>query len=156
MMIENLKEKDIDETYNLIKEVTSDLKIYSMRARKYWLSYYTPKSLSRKINEGKWILLIAKIDEKIVGFSDAWVEAGVARSDWSCIKKEFRRMGIGTALFERKEKESINMKCHKIETDSRTTNKAGIAFLRSRGFKKAALLKNHWFKQDYYLWYKFV
>jgi ribosomal protein S18 acetylase RimI-like enzyme len=156
MLIEILKEKDVRDTYNLIKQVTSDLKMYSSEARKYWLSYYTPESLAKKVHDRKWILLIAKVDGNVVGFSDAWIEAGIARSDWTCIDKVYRRNGIGTALFIRKEKESIKRKCHKIEADSRTNNKPGIAFLRSRGFRKSALLNKHWFNQDYYLWYKFV
>jgi ribosomal protein S18 acetylase RimI-like enzyme len=102
MRIEILKNKDIPQASKLARKIINQTLYYSKEARKEWSKYYSVKTLRGKLEAGIWFIFVAKDKNKIVGFSDVRIEGKVGRSEWSCINRKYRRMGIGTALFKRK------------------------------------------------------
>lgn len=156
MKIELLKDKDILQASKLARKIINQTFYYSKQARKEWSQDYSPKMIKDKLKSGIWFFFVAKDKNKIVGFSDVRIEGKVGRSEWSCVDKNYRRRGVGKALFKRKIQLCKNRSCHKIVADSRMNNREGIAFLKSLGFRIEARMRNHWFKQDYYYWGKYI
>ncbi len=102
-------------------------------------------------------MLIAKDKNNVVGFTNVYkIMGGVAQCDWCIVHPDYQHKGVGHALLNALYEECKKQGCHKIETDSRINNKAGIDIIKSTGWQKAAMLKNHWFGQDYFLWEKFL
>ncbi|MBI4215037.1 GNAT family N-acetyltransferase [archaeon] len=147
--------KDVKQTHALVHSVIRNHPSYSPEASKFWESYYTPAVLKKHLHDDDWLLLVAKQDGQVIGFTDImWFTGGVARSDWTIVHTKYRNKGIGHALMRARVVAARKRSCHKMVADSIVGNKDGERLLKSSSFKKVALLRNHWFHQDYWLWEK--
>ncbi|MBI4095241.1 MAG: GNAT family N-acetyltransferase [DPANN group archaeon] len=157
IQIAKLTPKYIKQTHELLHKIIRHHKCYSEHACKYWEHFYTPAKLRGDLNDAQWIMLIAKDNNNVVGFTNVYkIMGGVAQCDWCIVNPNYSGHGIGHALTKALFKECRKAGCHKIETDSRINNAAGISLLKATGWQKVSLLKRHWFGQDYFLWEKFL
>lgn len=153
--IELLKPEEARQAAALIKSVILENPYYNAAVKKEYISWYTPTQLLRHLKKKDMILAVAKISNKIVGFGSVWRSfGGVGWSDWTLVDKKYRREGIGTKIWNFKISQAKKLGIHKVVADSLAMNKEGNKFAKAHGLRRVAVLKRHWFGQDYYLWEK--
>ncbi len=151
--LEILKQEDVNEAAGLIKTVIKENPYYNSRAKQEYTSWYTPQQLLRHMKKKDLIMTVAKSNGKIIGFGSVWRSmGGVGWADWTMVHKKYRREGIGTALWKFKINIAKKLGIHKIMADSLVINKEGNKFAKAHGLRKIAILRKHWFGQDYCLW----
>lgn len=150
-----LKEKDIGELSKLAKKVISEIPYYSKNAKKHELKKFEAKTLKQKIKDKNNRYIITKINNKPVGFCYGYFDAGTFWLEWIGVDKEFRRKGIATSMI-RFILNKIRPRVHKIWNDTRANNKEAAALFKKLKFEKVTQIKNHWYKQDFCLWQKFI
>ncbi len=150
------KPEDLIALSYLIKEVISHTKYYSKYAKDSEIGRFTSHRLRQYFLDCEYIIFVAKVDEIIVGFRIAQIDADILLLDWTGVKKEYRGQGIAKMMhkFTFCYVEDNLPFIHKIYCDSTIDNKESISLLKKMGFRKIAILKNHWYKLDYYLWEK--
>ncbi len=72
------------------------------------------------------------------------------------VEKSSRRNKIGINLIKFIEVEAKKLGAHKISLVTRTNNNNSISMLKKMNYKKIANLKRHWYKEDFYMWEKFI
>lgn len=112
--------------------------------------------IRKELKDKSNLFLVAKEINKIVGTLNGYYEAGMFWIDWLVIDPSYRRNGIAKSLMNYLEKKLKKEKIHKMWCDCRINNKESISLLNKLKFKKIAKLKNHWYKQDFYLWQKYL
>lgn len=155
LIINPLNEKDVKEFSKLATEVISKTPYYSQNAKKHELKKFEVKCLKQKIKDKNNCYVTAKVNNKIVGFCYGYFDAGTFWLEWIGVGKEFRRKGIATSMIMFAHKK-LKSRVHKIWNDSRSNNKEAVAFFKKLKFEKVAHIKNHWYKQDFCLWQKFI
>lgn len=152
-----LKPEEVTQAANLMKKVLLENPYYNKESKKEYMIWYSAEQIMRHMKKGDVILTAAKINGKIIGFGSLWKSfGGVAYSDWTVVDKNYRRIGIGTALWNYKIRLAKKQGVHKVVADSLVINKEGNEFAKSHGLRKIAVMKKHWFGQDYYLWEKIL
>ena len=132
MIIMKFKESDTEEIVALFYETVHsvNLKDYAKKQLDAW----APKEERElKINTwreslGKNITFVAKIDDKIVGFSDMTYTGHLDRL---YVHKDYQGQGVATALVHNLEAEAKKLNLLKIDTDASITAKA---FFEHRGY----------------------
>jgi ribosomal protein S18 acetylase RimI-like enzyme len=145
---------DVVRVSSLVKDIIPELKIYSKEARDTFVSELSYENLKKEVRNKYSVFLAAKIGKEIVGFLIGHFYGSVLWLDWVAVKDTMRRRGIATEIIKNVEDRAMKVKAHKIWCDSRSNNTPSINLLRSRGFRRAAILKNHWFGQDFFIWEK--
>lgn len=127
------KETDIEEIVSLFYETVHsiNLKDYSQKQLDVWATKEEkePKINSWKVTLGQNITFVAKINDKVVGFSDLTYEGYLDRL---YIHKDFQSQGIASALVDMIESEAKKLNLLVIETDSSITAKP---FFEHKGYK---------------------
>lgn len=138
--IREFRSEDIDaltDIYNwYISEttVTFDLEPYTPKKRKeMWMSHY---ALS-----GRYRLLVAEIDDKIVGYASSSQLRVKAAYDPSVevsiyIKKDAHRLGAGSLLYERLFEHLNREDVHRAYAGITLPNEASLAFHKKFGFSE--------------------
>jgi len=153
--IEILKLNRFDKFYKKAKElVVKQYKDYPLWVRKYyWKIHFDPEKLKTGIKDGAKIILLALVDNKIVGFFLLSIgKLGDTDLMWLIIDSEYRRKGLGTKLLEEAEKIALDNKSHFMFLY--TENKANIEFYKKRGFYLVGQHKKAWLGQDEYIMQK--
>lgn len=106
------------------------------------------KMLLKIMKQKDFVFLIAELDNKVVGFISFEIEKEAERIflDVLAVHKNFRKMGIGTQLFEEMEKYLDKLKLKKLFFIVRDYTKEMNAMARKRGFKLSCKL-NRWEKE---------
>jgi len=156
MQIDFLKNNDINEFSRLARIIILNTPYYSSLAKKHEIKKYSTRNLRLKLHDRKNLYILAKNENKIVGFCNGYFDAGIFWIDWVGVHISFRGKELSVKLLNFLEKTLKKSNVHKIWCDCLTTNKQSISLLKKLKFKKFALLKKHWYKQDFYLWYKFI
>ena len=156
MKISILKKNDIKEFSYLAKNIISNTPYYSILAKKHEVKKYNVNNIKYKLKNKKDLYVVIKDKNKIIGFCSGHFDALTFWIDWIGVEKNLRRNKVSIRLFNFLEKRLKKSGVHKIWCDSRTNNKESLPLLKKLKFKKIALLKKHWYKQDFYLWYKFI
>lgn len=151
------KEDELVETSELFSEVLQDLQYYNSLAKENELKKYTPPKLSRKQEEDPYSVLVA-IDKsgKIIGFCFSHFDDFTIWLDWFGTEQSVRDKGVGTAIVKHLLETAPKRNAHKVWCDTRTSNEKSKRLLRKLGFSEIAEVKNHWYKQDFILWERFV
>lgn len=150
------KKNDLKALSRLIKEVIAATPYYSKHAKESERKRFSPKALAKTIRGNNQLYLVAKKRNKIIGFCNGYFDAGLFWIDWLGVEHASREKGVALRLLTNLEKKARKKNVHKLWCDSRINNKESVALLKKASFKKAALLKKHWYKQDFYIWYKFI
>jgi ribosomal protein S18 acetylase RimI-like enzyme len=134
--------------------IINSLSCYTPAARKSEIKKYGARELEEKIKSDKFSVLLAFDGKDIVGFLFSKWDDATIWLEWIGVAKSERRKGIASLLLESLSRTMPKRKAHKSWCDCRTTNHASKRLLVSAGYKKLAVITNHWFKQDYILWQK--
>lgn len=151
-----LKPDEVAEFSHVFREVVSETPYYSKEAKAAEIRQFSPREVRKKLDGGDYLFLISKMNGKIVGFSCGYYDAGLFWGDWFGVKKGFRGRHIALDLLDYRDAFLKRHGVHKIWNDCRTNNKESIGLLKKRGFRKIARMNRHWYKQDFYIWYKFL
>ena len=101
-------------------------------------------------------VLVAKVADRLAGFCFSNSDDQTVWLAWLGVHPRWRRMGVGTSLLEQLNLRARKLGSHKIWCDSRTDNQASAALLRRHGYQKIFTLKRHWYRQDFFIWEKYV
>lgn len=156
MKITPLKRVDIKQTSQLLKKIINRTFYYSKLARKKELEKFNPAIIRKEFKDKNNLFLVAKNKEKIIGVLNGYYEAGMFWADWLVVDSKFRRSEVAESLMDYLEEKFKKEKVHKIWCDCRTVNKESIALLKKLKFKKIVKIDKHWYKQDFYLWQKYL
>ena len=156
MEIAFLKKNEINEFSEKVKEIILSTPYYSKIAKREEIKKYKVSELRKKLKDKDKIYLVAKTDNKIIGFLNGYFDCETFWVEWAGVEKNSRRKGIAINLNKFLENNLKKSNIHKIWCDCRTNNKESINLLKKLKFKKIALVKRHWYKHDFYLWYKFI
>lgn len=132
MKITKFKETDTEEIVTLFYETVHSVnsKDYSQAELDAWapIDEKESKMKSWKESLGQNITFVAKINDKVVGFSDL-TQTGYL--DRLFVHKDYQRQGIATALVDMLESEAKKLNLLEIDVDASITAKP---FLEHRGY----------------------
>ena len=155
MHIENLKRPDIVAFSRVARSIITTTKYYSPVARVSESKKYSPKQVLEDIADSSHIILVAKEEQRVVGFLHGHFNDGTFLIDWIGTHTASRGTRVASQLLNGIQKK-IATRVHKIWCDTRTENKEAVRFFKKHGFKKVATLKDHWYRQDFFLWEKLL
>ena len=114
---------------------------------KEWIKY--GKEAGYSWND-KYYFLAAYDNNKIVGFASIKIVGGVGYLDEIIVPKNHRREGIGLMLLKKFEEIAKNKKCHLVYLSTSERYNTAVPFYIKNGYKKAAILKNNKFHDNWY------
>ncbi|HZW57949.1 MAG TPA: GNAT family N-acetyltransferase [Nitrososphaerales archaeon] len=157
VQIRTARESELAYVRRVFLKVLKELQYYNALAKKSESKKYTVSRLSHKLREDRYSILCA-LDEsgEIVGFLFSHFDDYTIWLDWFGVLKNARKKGTGTLLLEALFKTARVRGCHKVWCDCRTTNGPSKAALRGAGFRRIAQINDHWYRQDFILWERFV
>jgi len=153
------EEKNTPHLAKLIHEILTEMsQYYKDEAIKTELRVYTADYIQKLINNPDFLLFKAEVNKNIVGFQIVSIYQTLAYLEWSGVHPDYRRQGIGRALKSLTEEYLLKNRpdVHKIWCDTRVTNTPSIKNLLKNGYQISALLRKHWFGEDYYLYEKII
>jgi ribosomal protein S18 acetylase RimI-like enzyme len=150
------KKKDLPEAFSVFETILEKLPYYNQQAKAEEKKQYSRNSLETMLKGDPKSIIIALKNGKIVGLCFVRKNAGTSYLDWIIVKPEYRDGEVGISLIMYVLENAANQGFHKVWCASRTTNKIAEKFLQKNGFRKFAHAKKHWYKQDYFLWERFV
>lgn len=152
ILIEELKEQELDIFYDLFKKCTQNLfPGYSERTREYLHSHertYNKEVIRRKIKNGD-TLLIAKSDGNIVGYLIADKQfGGVSFCHWLVVDPGVQKKGIGKMLLVHWEQMAKVNGAHSLRLES---DKRNLEYYKNRGYAAIGLDEKGYFGSDNYI-----
>jgi ribosomal protein S18 acetylase RimI-like enzyme len=75
---------------------------------------------------------------------------------WFGVDPKARGNGIGKLLSEDTFETSKKRGAHKIWCDSRSTDESSKNLLRKVGFRENVEIKDHWYRQDFIFWQRYL
>ncbi len=97
----------------------------------------------------------AYVTGELIGIAAFEIEGGVVVLDELIVIESYRGVGIGTALLEKVIEMAEQNKCHKITLETHPKLHA-VKLYEKKGFKREAVLKNHFGHEDYVLMSKYL
>jgi GNAT superfamily N-acetyltransferase len=129
--------KSFPEVFPLLRQLWMYKKLNKLRVRKVFA-----KGLHNTAQE----FLIAKYDEKIIGFAvmtiknSLWDEGNLCYVDVIIVDKKHRKKGIGKIILKEIIKTARKRLCKRIELDTAFFRKDAHKFYKALGFKECNLL----------------
>lgn len=152
--ITECKQKDINELSKFAISNISKITIYSKKAREDYKKEFFPQEIRKGLKDNEIIFLLKDKNGKIIGFNNYLTEeTGVCWLDWIIIDSFYRGRGVATVLLSFALKEIRKKGMHAVWLDSRTDNKASVRLFEKNNFHRVKM-KNWFFNQDYYIWFK--
>jgi ribosomal protein S18 acetylase RimI-like enzyme len=130
------------------KAVRVDYAFYDKRVQAGILRRHSLRSLL-----GAWLkpnrLVLTAVDrETVVGvLLGVYAFDGVGTVTWLYVNPEHRTRGLGRAMVQMAEAFFAHQGCHKITV----TTESAPDFYKGIGYVQEGVLKNHWWKQDFYI-----
>ena len=140
----------------LFEAVLRDLPYYNNRAKAAELARYSAVGLQDLIRTDPTSVIVAKIDQEIIGFCFSREDDGLIWMSWIGVHPNYRRKRIATSLIGSLIARASQLGSHKIWCDCRTNNDVSRSTLVSNGFRQLCTIPNHWHGQDFILWEKLV
>ena len=134
MIIEKMKKEYIDEVYNIDA-----------------LSFPIPwskKSIEEELNNPLSIFLVAKEDEKIIGFAICWFVMDECHIGSIAVLPEYRNQGIATELFNTISKEFETHKTKNVLLEVRVSNENAINLYKKLGFSEVCVRPQYYKNPD--------
>jgi RimJ/RimL family protein N-acetyltransferase len=155
LSIRPMEQQKAEELARLFVQVVEPLPYYNETAKRSEIAKYPPRLL-REVSEGDPdSILVASLEDQLVGFCFSRYDDDLVWLNWFGVHPSHRGKGIAKALLQALEI-SRKGKTHKIWCDCRTENEASKNILTSQGYHQICTVRNHWYKQDYILWEKFI
>jgi ribosomal protein S18 acetylase RimI-like enzyme len=152
--IVRMKLEEAEQTNSLFRKVVRALPYYNSRAKKSEQTKYTVSQLKKLISSDPESVLIAKREKNIIGFCFSRVDDEMIWLSWIGVHPNYRQQGLGTALLSALDERAKKLKSHKIWCDSRTNNEASKLILSHFGYRQLCAVRDHWYRQDFFLWEK--
>ena len=95
---------------------------------------YNPERLVKLIGDSSKNVIVARMESKLVGFGIMTYHEDQANLDLLAVKRNFRRMKIGTQIVQWLEKVATTAGAFNIFVQVRASNTGAIAFYESLGF----------------------
>ncbi len=147
MIIKLLEKEEIKQTKELfdkvIDEIHSDI---SMQERASYKNKYTEEILGKLIDNDNNYFIIAKSQDKVVGFVFALTFSGIGKVHWIGIDKEYRKNGYASALLKNVI-DYFSKTCYKVELYT-YMHQGTISFFEKHGFKKGFLIDKNFCKMQ--------
>ncbi|MEI6140787.1 MAG: GNAT family N-acetyltransferase [Mariniphaga sp.] len=141
---------------SVIETVVQAIPYYNDLAKKSEIAKFQTDDLICKIEADKNSVIIAIINDNIVGFCMTRFDDYLIWLEWFGVLENHRGKGIANLLLNELDKSILIRQCHKIWCDCRTSNKASIHILSNHGYKQIITISNHWYTQDFILWEKVI
>jgi len=117
---------------------------------------FTDEKLAEYLTEESKIGLFAIENGRIVGFLLGEDEDSVGYLTWLVLDKIQRGKGIGSKLTCAFEEWLKERGITKVYADVSPDNSSTLHFYEKNGFIKEAYLKKHWYKEDCFIYSKFI
>lgn len=140
----------------LVACVIDESPFYSALAKSSEKQKYTTANLQKLAAADPFSVLLAVDGERPVGFCISIVEDTLLWVSWGGVLPEYRRLELSKRFHDLVVQTARSRGAHKIWCDCRTENAPSMALLGALGFSKIAVVKNHWYGHDYFLWEKEV
>jgi ribosomal protein S18 acetylase RimI-like enzyme len=147
---------DEDVLNRLFVDIVQSLPYYNETAKRSEIAKYTPQLLQEHVKKDPDSVLVAHLDEKLVGFCFSNIDDGLVWLAWFGVHPSYRKHGVGRALLERLDQTVRSRGSHKIWCDCRPENEASKIVLARHGYAALCTVRNHWYGQDFILWEKAV
>jgi|GEM_PF-765366 len=154
IIIKRATKDDCKTLANVIETVVQAIPYYNDLAKQSEIAKFQTSDLISKIEADKHSVIIATINDEIVGFCMTRFDDYIILLEWFGVLETHRGKGIANLLLTALNETISIRQCHKIWCDCRTSNKASIHILTNHGFKQLVTILNHWYKQDFILWEK--
>jgi len=128
---------------------------YSLKTKNLFLNkYFTKKNFIEDLKKRRIDLLLASIDNQIVGYLIVLPPyGGISYISWLAVRNSFQEKGIGTALLKECEKIAEKRGSHKIHL---WTSKRNIKFYKKNKWILVGNIPENYFGADDYLFYKTI
>jgi len=151
------KQSEFGQIASMFSRILSNLPYYNSLAKENERVKYTSEKLAEKQTLDKFSILVAlNKSERIVGFCFSHFDDFTIWLDWFGVEPSEREKGVGTAMVQTLLETATERHAHKIWCDTRSSNEPSKSLMRKLGFKEIAEVKNHWYRQDFILWERFV
>jgi RimJ/RimL family protein N-acetyltransferase len=151
------RQDELRQIASMFSRILSNLPYYSSLAKENERAKYTSEKLAEKQALDKFSILVAlNKSENIVGFCFSHFDDFTIWLDWFSVEPSERKKGVGTAIIQALLETATERHAHKIWCDTRSSNEPSKTFFRKLGFKEIAEVKDHWYRQDFILWERFV
>ncbi len=147
---------DLDALNQLFTSVLVDIPYYNPLAKENEKNRYDTDELAKKLEDDPQSIIVIKDDEKIGAFCFSRFDDFTIWLEWFGVSPSYRGLGLSRLLLKKLEESAKARKCHKIWCDTRTENLAAIHILTNFGYEKITEIKDHWYRQDFFLWQKFI
>jgi ribosomal protein S18 acetylase RimI-like enzyme len=149
--------EDLEEVSRLFELVVTSLDYYNLLAKEAEIKKNNASRLSERLAADPFSILVAlDDDENIIGFSFSHFNDYTVYLDWFGVEPTLRRNGVGKSLLENTFEASRKRGAHKIWCDSRSTNEPSKNLLRKVGFREIVEVKDHWYRQDFVFWQRYL
>lgn len=152
--IKHATKADCETLPKVIEEIIQAIPYYNDLAKQSEIAKYQTSDLIHKIEEDEQAVIVAKINDEIVGFLLTRFDDYLIWLEWFGVVDAHRGKGIANLLLTEIDKTISTRGCHKIWCDCRTSNKASLHILTNHSFNQLVTIPNHWYKQDFILWEK--
>lgn len=130
LVMEKMKEEDLDQVMEIEKKSFSDP--------------WNKSFFSQDIDNQSALPLVAKVDDKIIGYVCLWKILDEIQISNIAVCPERRRRGIGEEMMQRILKMTKEQDYRRISLDVRISNKAAINLYQKFGFGEAGRRKNYY------------
>ena len=155
-IVGRMRAGEADDLNRLFTRTLEALPYYNETAKRSEAAKYSAKLLRESTENDPDSVLVARIDDQIVGFCFSKGDDGLVWLAWFGVHPSFRRQGIGSQLLLKLDETVRSGRSHKIWCDCRTENEASKVALRRHGYVELCTVRNHWYGQDFILWEKLV
>ena len=156
VLVEYATKDDLSEISKVFQKVLSAIPYYNKLAKEIEEKKYAPGELSKKLEEDPKSIITIKVEGVIAGFCFSRFDDFTIWLEWFGIAQAYRGKELSRLLLLQLEQAAKERNCHKIWCDSRTENLKSISILQKNGYENIALLRRHWYSQDFFLWQKFI
>lgn len=130
LVMEKMKEEHLDQVMEIEKKSFSDP--------------WNKSFFSQDIDNQSALPLVAKADDKIIGYVCLWKILDEIQISNIAVCPERRRRGIGEEMMQRILKMTKEQDYRRISLDVRISNKAAINLYQKFGFREAGRRKNYY------------
>ena len=153
--IGKLKKEDVENLSNFFSDIFLEIKPhFTESAIDSAIKETSPEFLNKVILMNKWMFLVTKDEDEIVGSIQGYKYGGVFFITWFAVHKDYRKIGLASKLMNALEKR-LKEDCHKISLVSATGLKLD-KFYEKQGFTKECILENCWWGVNYFQFGKFI
>lgn len=157
ILVRRPRESELSLVRRLFLDMLREIPYYHAIAKQDEARKYSLSNLVTRVRKDRNSIVCAvNSSGSILGFTINHFDDYTIWLEWIVVSRSARNKGVGTLLFKDLFRMSRLHGCHKVWSDCRTNNEPSKALLKKTGFKKIAEIKNHWYRQDFILWERFV